>query len=51
MIIGVSCIHTELIILKIEDSAILLEANGSVSSDSIFIVPLNVKKFSFNIFE
>lgn len=51
MIIGASCIHTELVRLKIVDSSILLKAGGPVSSDPIFIGPLNGKKFSFNIFE
>lgn len=37
MIIGASCIHTELVRLKIVDSSILLKADGPVSSDQIFI--------------
>ena len=51
MIIGASCIHTELVRLKVIDSSILLKAGGPVSSDPIFIGPINVKKFSFTIFE
>ena len=51
MIIGASCIHTELVRLKVVDSPILLKPGGPVSSDPIFIGPFNDKKFSFIIFE